>query len=95
MPSLNEFASQYAEYIKRHSSSPTVVNDIANKIKELTYTKSKSFLTENDIDLIMDEIERILSSDKESSSGGFLAEAENSTKFIQMVKLIRKEAKKK
>ena len=56
MPSLNDFASQYASYLKRHSSSPTVTSDIANKIKGLTYTSSGKPLSDNDIDSIIDEI---------------------------------------
>ena len=95
MPSLNVFASQYADYIKRHSSSPTVVSDIANRIKGLTYTESGSPLSENDIDTIVDGIQRILSSKKEAPARGFILEAEDSSKFIQMVKLIRQEAKRK
>jgi len=95
MPSLNDFASQYADYITRHLSSPTVVSDIANKIKGLTYTKSGDTLSEHDIDTIINEIQRILSSKKEMSEDGFIVKAEDSSKFIQMVKLIRQEVKRK
>lgn len=95
MPTLNDFASQYADYIRRHSSSPTVVSDIANKIKGLSYTKSGKSLSESDADAIVDEIQRILSSKKEAPGGGFIVEAEDSSKFIQMVKMIRQEVKRK
>lgn len=95
MPSLNDFASQYVDYLKRHSSSPTVTSDIANKIKGLTYTGSGKPLSDSDIDAIIDEIQRLLSSKKEAPGGGFIVEAEDSSKFIQMVKMIRQEAKRK
>ena len=95
MPSLNDFASQYADYIKRHSSSPTVTTDIANKIKGLTYTGSGKPLSDSDIDSIVNEIEKLLSPKKEAPGGRLLVEAEDSSKFIQMVKMIRQEAKRR
>jgi len=95
MPTLKDFAYQYADYIERHSSSPTVVSDIANKIKSISYTKSERSLSESDIDTIVDEIQRILSSKEETPDGKPILEAEDSSKFIDMVKRIRQEAKRK
>jgi len=95
VPSLNEFAAQYAEYLAKHSKSPTVVEDIARKIRGLTYTQSGKPLTENDVDAIVDQTEDLLSRKREAPGGGFIVEAEDSSKFIEMVKMIRREVKRK
>lgn len=95
MPSLNDFAEQYADYLAKQYQSPTVVEDVAQKIKGLSYTKSGNPLSDQDIDKIIDTIEHYFISKRDASEGGMITEAEDSSKFIEMVKLIRQEAKKK
>ena len=95
MPSLKDFASQYADYLKLHFSSPTVITDIAKKIRSLTYTESGEPLSDSDIETLINEIESILTQTREYPGGVLLKEAEDSTMFIQMVKMIREEIKKR
>ena len=93
MPTLNELAKSYAEYIKTHVSSPTVENDVTNKIKGLTYTTTGEPLSSPDIDKLVNELEIQLSPSYNFSEEVRLVEAESSTDFIKMVQNIRKGAK--
>ncbi len=97
MPSLNDFAKQYAEYLIQHRASPTATSDVAGMIRGLTYTQSGERLSDSDVEKITEEMERILSQahKREAPDGGMIIEAEDSRKFIEMVNQIRRKAKEK
>jgi len=95
MPSITDLAAQYAEQIKKHSTSPTIIVDTAKRIKGLNYTSNGTPISDADIDALINEIESAISHKKSIPGYGMLSEAEDSTVFIQMVQSIRLEAKKK
>jgi hypothetical protein len=94
MPTLSEFAQEYAEYIRDNRGSPTIANDVAKKIADLTYTKTGQPLNETDRDALIKQIQETLVPTKEADSGR-IVEAEDSRSFIVMIQKIRELAKRK
>lgn len=92
MSSINELAKKYAKYLKEHKNSATVVEDLIKRIQSITYNETGKGLSESDIDRLISEIEIAL----EQTDDGlhYIVEAEDSSKLIQMVKMIRKGSKK-
>lgn len=95
MPTLNEFAHDYALQLRSEITSPTIVPDIAKRIRGLTYTKSGKPLSDADTEQIVKVIETALTTPNSVEGGGMLKEAEDSSKFIAMVNQIRNELRKK
>lgn len=94
MPTLSDFAREYAEYIRDNRDSPTVAADVAKKIAALTYIRTGQPLSESDCEALITEIQDALVPQKESGLG-ILVEAEDSRSFIVMVQKIRELTKKK
>ncbi|MDR3232088.1 MAG: hypothetical protein LBT46_00190 [Planctomycetaceae bacterium] len=90
MPNINDFANEYANYIRGHINSPTLVQDIAAKVRGLSYTQTGQSISYDDAKNIVNGIQEILNP-AVSSNGGKLKIAEDSTAFIAMVQAIRKE----
>ncbi len=92
MPTINELGKKYAVYLKEQKSSPTVSEDIVKKIKSLTYSKSGEHLSSEDLDEIVSAIESALNSTNDGRH--YIIESEDSSKLIEMIKMIRQEVKK-
>lgn len=95
MPTLEEFASDFASLLRRGNVSPTIVHDVANSIRNLTYTESGKPISDEDIKKIIKEMEIVLGISRSTGNMEILKEAEDSSQFITMIKLIREELRKR
>lgn len=92
MPTINELGKRYAVYLKKNKSSPTIAEDLVKKIKFLTYSDSGEYLSNEDLNKIISVIEETLSCTDDGLQ--FLVESEDSSKLIEMIKMIRQEVEK-
>lgn len=92
MSTINELAKKYAKYLKEHGNSATVVEDLIKRIKSITHSDTGEGLSETEIDHLISEIEAVLNQTDDGLH--YIVEAEDSSKLIQMVKMIRKGSKK-
>jgi uncharacterized coiled-coil DUF342 family protein len=88
MPTLNDFAVEYANYIRNNIKNPILSKEIALHIKELSYTQTGKPLSNEDREKILKKIETFLVTNISTES---VKNAEDSTNFIAMVQQIRKE----
>ena len=94
MPTISDFAHEYALYLWRHRRSPSVVPDLVKKIKSLYHTESGEPLNESDISKLLQKMESFFS-EEENDDDEIIVEAEDSRVFIKMIQIIRKETKKR
>ncbi len=88
MPTFQELAGEYANYMIVNQNNPHVVSEIANRILRLTYTDSGDSLTDSDKeDLLLRIRTEIQGAGKKEAM--LIKEAEDITALLAMVNKIK------
>ena len=97
MPTLKDFAEEYANSIRVNRGNPILSKEIATRIKELSYTQTGQSLSADDREKILQEIENLLGISPQATGSGLrmVKNAEDSSNFIAMVQQIRSELNQK
>lgn len=92
MATIQDLALQYAEYLQLNQNSPIAVQELANKINNLTYTTNNQPISSTDKKAIIDSIESLVTR-KEAPGGGIIHLAEDSSELIKLINMLRNQTK--
>ena len=94
MPTLNDLARDYAEYLENNArNSSQALQEVANKIKSLRYTETQEPISVEDRIKLVADIEAYLKN-KKGKEGHLILESSVSISYINMLNQIRELVKK-
>ena len=85
---MDELAKKYADIIKSKGKSELILEEVASKIKTITYTDTKLPITEEDQEILLERI-CYFYNNRTTQNGKKLVEADDNRNIIRFVNRIR------